>query len=163
MRRKRLDIFYSIEDRSPYLAMHALQAEYGEIIDVRISHPLDLDPSCFSSTRKQYDANCLLSRCLGHDNLFLWIVHEDLFTGNLNFVFGCAIPFKGAILSTYRLRSEDLIEKEAIHEVGHVLGLKHCSNECVMGFSNSLYEAMLKPKTLCRSCRKKLKEIHSHV
>lgn len=71
----------------------------------------------------------------------------------MNFVFGVAHPGKAAVLSTQRLDSLDLIKKEAIHETGHVLGLQHCNNECVMQFSNSLYEAKAKPATLCERCR----------
>ncbi len=70
----------------------------------------------------------------------------------MNFVFGVAHPGKAAVLSTHRLDSLDLINKEAIHETGHVLGLQHCNNECVMQFSNSLYEAKAKPATLCERC-----------
>ncbi|HVQ01245.1 MAG TPA: peptidase, partial [Candidatus Thermoplasmatota archaeon] len=65
-------------------------------------------------------------------------------------------PFRGALLSLYRLPTTDLKEKEAIHEVGHVMGLKHCPNRCVMRFSNSLGEAQRKPLTLCERCKQTL-------
>jgi archaemetzincin len=71
----------------------------------------------------------------------------------MNFVFGLAHPGNAAVLSTHRLDSLDLVNKEAIHEMGHVLGLQHCTNDCVMQFSNSLDEAKAKPATLCERCR----------
>ena len=51
--------------------------------------------------------------------------------------------------------------KEAIHEIGHVLGLKHCKNNCVMQFSNTLYEAKAKPSILCNNCKKIITRLHS--
>ncbi|HEC81490.1 MAG TPA: hypothetical protein ENI42_03580 [Thermoplasmatales archaeon] len=37
-----------------------------------------------------------------------------------------------------------------------MLGLGHCSNRCVMRFSNTLWEAKLKPLHLCESCKQKI-------
>jgi len=51
-----------------------------------------------------------------------------------------------------------MIEKEVIHELGHIFGLPHCKNKCVMQFSNSLAEAMEKPSHFCQECIKKLKD-----
>lgn len=162
MHRKKLDIFYSRDRDAAEIAMQALYDEYREILEPAIAGLLELDKECFSEDRNQYNADLLLSKMKQKD-LFLWIVHEDLYSDNLNFVFGCAVPFKGAVLSTFRLRSRDLIEKEAIHEIGHVLGLDHCNNRCVMMFSNSLYEALLKPRSLCSFCKEKLRELYGYV
>ena len=86
----------------------------------------------------------------------LWIIQKDLYSKGMNFIFGYAMYHWVAVLSTIRLSTKDLIEKEAIHEVGHVLGLQHCSNRCVMQFSNSLWEAKMKPSYLCESCKRKI-------
>ncbi|MBN1456049.1 MAG: hypothetical protein JW945_07345 [Methanomicrobia archaeon] len=71
----------------------------------------------------------------------------------MNFVFGLAHTGTAAVLSPHRLYSEELIVKEEIHELGHVPGLQHCTNECVMHYSNSLTEAEAKPARLCERCR----------
>ncbi|HIH97315.1 MAG TPA: peptidase [Thermoplasmata archaeon] len=113
----------------------------------------------FNLKRRQYDASKLLNYLIKSTakarsaDLRLWIISDDLYLLGMNFVFGVAHPGKADVLSTHRLDSLDLIKKEAIHETGHVLGLQHCTNNCVMQFSNSLYEAKEKPATLCERCR----------
>jgi len=114
----------------------------------------------FNLKRRQYDASKLLNYLIKSTtakarsaDLRLWIISDDLYLPRMNFVFGVAHPGKAAVISTHRLDSLDLIKKEAIHETGHVLGLQHCNNNCVMQFSNSLYEAKEKPATLCERCR----------
>lgn len=100
----------------------------------------------------------------------LAITDEDLYTENLNFVFGQArLAGSEAIVSTHRLdpkfyRQEDQalfterVVKECIHEVAHMLGLKHCSNsKCVMNFSNTIADVDKKSKELCESCKFQLR------
>ncbi len=90
----------------------------------------------------------------------------DLYAPGLNFVFGEALVFRGpALISVYRLRPEyygmlwdeglfhERVLKEAVHELGHTLGLGHCKNpRCVMFFSNSILETDRKSAQLCRLC-----------
>jgi archaemetzincin len=111
----------------------------------------------FNRERGQYYAPKLLSFLINKDRPAIWIVDEDIYASGMNFIFGLASYKKGAVVSSYRL-DDQLIAKETIHEVGHVLGLKHCSNECVMRFSNSVMEARMKPMKLCDECKEKLKK-----
>jgi archaemetzincin len=47
--------------------------------------------------------------------------------------------------------------KEAVHEIGHLLGLKHCANpDCVMHFSNSLQDTDIKDASFCPACQPRL-------
>jgi archaemetzincin len=139
----------------------ALNAAFG----LETAEVLQMDAAevsgAYNVKRRQYNASKLLhfliqstaeARPTGQ-LLALWILSEDLYVEGMNFVFGVAHTGKAAVLSTYRLESLALIQKEAIHELGHVLGLQHCTNECVMQFSNSLAEAKAKPATLCARCR----------
>ena len=46
--------------------------------------------------------------------------------------------------------------KEAVHELGHGFGLRHCKNsKCVMYFSISLLDIDIKGRSFCSSCRRK--------
>jgi predicted Zn-dependent protease len=54
------------------------------------------------------------------------------------------------------LHNRHSLAKEAIHEVGHVLGLNHCSDNCVMNLSKSEEEVRRKPSSLCPSCSTRL-------
>lgn len=120
---------------------------------------LELIRKAYNPRRDQYDATSLLDYLIRtkEEKIALWIVDKDIYCEDMNFVFGYAAFHHGAVLSIFCLDSLRLIQKEAIHEVGHVLGLGHCDNECVMQFSNSLQEAKEKPMKLCEKCRELIK------
>jgi archaemetzincin len=99
----------------------------------------------------------------------LGTVNVDIFVPELNFVFGEAeCPGKATLISLWRLRPEfhgkapnmdlflERITKEAVHELGHALGLRHCANPfCVMYFSNSIFETDRKQSLFCTKCNLK--------
>ena len=121
--------------------------------------PLDILGTTYNSERKQYDAAALLENLVRvkHGDIALWIIDQDIYCKDMAYIFGYALAQYGAILSTSRLDSAELVQKEAVHETGHALGLKHCTNRCLMQFSNSLEEARLKPMKLCEHCRYSVK------
>jgi len=120
--------------------------------------------NAYNVRRCQYNASKLLSALIqsmarvpaARDSVALWMVSADMYVAGMNFVFGLAHTGKAAVLSIHRLYSDELIVKEAIHELGHVLGLQHCTNKCVMQYSNSLAEAEAKPARLCERCRARI-------
>jgi len=122
---------------------------------------LDIPINAFNPTRNQYSAEILLDRALERykDGLIFAITDVDIYVPGMNFVFGLAYPFRGAIVSTYRLQNFERIKKEILHEMGHLLGLDHCNNYCVMQFSNSVYEVDLKPAKYCKDCYNKLLDL----
>jgi archaemetzincin len=135
----------------------SLREEYGlDTVDSGVLKPI---PEAYEQEREQFNASFLLEFLIEKkkEELALWIIKDDIYVEGMNFIFGLAMYYKGAVLSIFRLNSEELIKKEAIHEIGHVLGLEHCENSCVMKFSNSLYEAELKPLHLCEDCKRKLR------
>jgi archaemetzincin len=81
-------------------------------------------------------------------------------------VFGLGYVYGNAcIISDYRLtsRNEDLlnnrIRKVVFHEIGHNLGLEHCSNDsCLMSESNGSIAVLNKPGgDFCERCKRKLR------
>jgi archaemetzincin len=91
----------------------------------------------------------------------LGVCDVDLYVPDLNFVFGEADPARAvAVFSVRRLGSAASAEArqqferraatEAIHELGHTYGLRHCNNpHCVMWFSNTLAETDRKGTAFC--------------
>ena len=149
-------------------AVPAVKRALEDVYGLETQEVLHLNPAEFKNAyhtqRGQYNASKLLAaliQCMARvpaarDAIALWMVHDDMYVAGMNFVFGLAHTGKAAVLSIHRLYSEELIVKEAIHELGHVLGLQHCTNECVMRYSNSLAEAEAKPARLCEQCRARI-------
>ncbi len=126
-------------------------------------------PDATLSRGSQLLADIQLKKVLSlkpEDSLFVGgITPYDIYSDNLNFVFGIALPFKGFLVSYSRLISDDeelflsRLRKEVTHEMGHVFGLPHCPNpKCVMHFSNSLIDTDMKGEDFCPSCKKRLTE-----
>ncbi len=144
----------------------------GEILhcDVRIEpRRLPPDPFYDPMRRQHYSTRIVESLAAefgGPKEKVFGIAEIDLYIPILTFVFGEAqLNGRAAILSIARLRQafyglpeepERLYhrtEKEALHEVGHTLGLLHCPDyACVMHFSNSIEEVDLKGDRFCGKC-----------
>jgi archaemetzincin len=95
-------------------------------------------------------------------NRILGVTSFDLFVPGMNFVFGEArCPGNVAVISTARLKPKagnsrlfkERVVKEATHEVGHMLGLRHCDDVlCVMHFSERIEDTDEKKWAFCESC-----------
>ncbi len=135
------------------------------------SSAVPVPQEAYNSRRRQYNSTKILMKLqeyvegLDADRI-LAVTNVDLFAAGLNFVFGEAeCPGKVAVISFCRLRPEfhggmpdrkllnERCVKEAVHEVGHTLGLLHCRDpSCVMFFSNSILDTDRKGVSFCDRC-----------
>ena len=132
---------------------------------------MTLDASAaFLPARNQYFSAVLLAQLhripLAPATRLLAITSLDLCVPVLTFVFGEAqLGGPCAIVSTHRLRDEfyglpadssrldERLLKEAIHEIGHTFGLRHCDNwECCMSSSHSVERIDYKAAEFCTAC-----------
>jgi archaemetzincin len=127
--------------------------------EVEISHPRSVPTHAYNAQRGQYKARTFIEMAPRTGGYHLVITDVDLYVPNYNFVFGLASG-NNAVISIARLAGKLLQErtiKEAVHELGHLLGLVHCENpECVMCFSNTLADTDRKGTNFCEKCQKKL-------
>lgn len=128
---------------------------------VKIADGSPLPPGAYDSKRRQYRAAPFLDASKEETgDRVLGLTAVDLYEPGLNFVFGlAAIQGRSAVISLARLapdgtsRLHERALKEAVHELGHTLGLEHDPNpECVMHFSSSLADTDRKGPRFCRRC-----------
>ena len=101
---------------------------------------------------------------------FLGVTDQDLFIPILTYVFGEAqLSGAAAVVSTARLLEDvdlfgprllaERLAKEAVHELGHAFGLRHCATpRCVMGRSSGVRDVDEKGPVPCEECRGRLEQ-----
>jgi archaemetzincin len=140
---------------------------------VDILQGIRIPQEAYNQQRGQYYSTVILNKLdllrANPREKILGVIDEDLYVPSLNFVFGEADPLsKVAVISLFRLKQENYdatdeeglyfsrLSKEAVHELGHLIGFKHCPNpRCVMYFSNSLLETDRKNEKFCDNCLRK--------
>ena len=149
----------------------SLSTIFTQTMCMMIEEQIPLPEEAFDESRKQHRSDVILRKVRSYAeksryDRVLGVADVDVFVPTLNFVFGQAdLEGKAALISLWRLRPEyygDLPNeqlfhersvKEAVHELGHTLGLEHCSNVfCVMHFSNAIYETDVKHSLFCSRC-----------
>jgi archaemetzincin len=133
-------------------------------------HTVNVD-FALDGRRGQYYSTAILQhieRTCDPDARILAVATTDLYVPVLTFVFGEAqLDGNCAVVSTARLRDEfyglpkrdDLMRerlvKEAVHELGHTFGLRHCPDwRCVMTSSHAVERLDVKEADFCGRCRK---------
>lgn len=128
---------------------------------VEIGAPITVPASAYNPARRQHRSAVLLEMLARQKSATverqLGVTELDLYTPDLNFVFGEADARAGvSVFSTARLHTPDRdrfvhrAATEAIHELAHTYRLTHCANPlCVMWFSNTLRETDRKGTRFC--------------
>ena len=141
----------------------ALAGTFGKETVVRDEIPLPI--YAYDRFRQQCNSTRILEEfsTLDLDGMVLGIVDVDLYVPGLDFVFGEADAENGlAVVSITRLKEDapdggvflSRVIKEAVHETGHLYGLRHCPDEkCVMFYSNCLEDTDRKSDKLCPADR----------
>jgi archaemetzincin len=137
-----------------------------------IGEVLRIPEAAYDKKRGQYSSSRILDEvrvyAAKHSEFHrvLGVADVDIYTAGLNYVFGEAFtPGPAALISLHRLKpkfyGEDADKavfsqralKEAVHELGHTLGLGHCPRSlCVMHFSNSIFDTDKKQSLFCDQC-----------
>ena len=146
-------------------ALHPLEERFP----IKYLEPLPIPRGSLVFERRQYRAtNFIASLRDKIGGRSLGVTHVDIFEHPKNFVFGLAeTQGSGAIISTHRLRHPARsifwlrVRKEAVHEIGHLIGLHHChSPKCVMYFSTTIGDTDAKGEWFCARCSSVLATMH---
>ncbi len=142
-----------------------LRASLRDFDEVVVAPAAPLPPTGFDPERNQRRASSLFPGLLAEPGArVLGVTEADLYETGLNYVFGFSQPDgRVAVISLARLHKPDperFLErcvKEAVHELGHTLGLGHDEDHagCVMKFSHNLEETDRKGSAYCADCHRR--------
>lgn len=128
-----------------------------------------LPDEAYNSNANQYYAVPILAKLEllkgAEDEIIIAVADEDLYIPNQNFVFSQANSIgRTAIASIFRLKPEyyGLPEDEeltrsrllaiVLHEIGHLLGLKNCTNDCIMKPVTNVNQLDQRSDGFCPNC-----------
>jgi archaemetzincin len=158
---------------SSFVARLALCLEERFLFACEVERTLRVPRTALNGVRKQLFFNTLVAKLAAQppaEGLRLAVTDFDLYKISHQFIFGDASEeHRIAVVSLHRLRSDFYGEqsdenllfqrtlKEAVHDLGHALGLKHCFNpRCAMHFSSSIFDTDNKLSHFCEGCERKV-------
>lgn len=136
----------------------------------RISSPIGNPEYAYDEARQQYNSKAIIKRllkvCSPDSFKIIGITRVDLYVPVLKYVFGLAqMEGRCSVVSLHRLRPRFYeepqdqallmarVEKTALHELGHSLGLTHCRDRfCVMHSSVRIEDTDTKQPRFCPTC-----------
>ncbi len=158
----RLDL--GVHGQQQYPRILALMRDYAEIffgVPARLLEPIPMFEETLEPDRDQYNADGLLDRLAqrvpADAVAYIAITKEDLYSGNLNYVFGLgSLAARTGVYSLRRYQHQEVALflrrslKLLAHEAGHIYSIEHCTAwSCLMQGANSLPEHDAHPLRLC--------------
>ena len=143
---------------------------YGYDCVIKSKSILTYDLLTRSKTR--YDANKIVAKFNSNQNLLLITEKDIAYKKSEKYqewgIFGLGLrPGKTCVISTFRLKNGvakqkilSRLNKIALHEIGHNLGLEHCVNnsECMMNDANGTIKQVDREKVwFCSKCIRQIK------
>ena len=147
----------------------SVKSFYG--FDCVVKPKKEITKDMLSRVTKRIDAKKALRSNLSFDNLLIITEKDICYNKNKSNpewgIFGLGSqPGRTCIVSTFKLKRGvsqqkilERLEKVALHEIGHNLGLNHCTNnkECMMSAANGTIQQVDNEKVwFCEKCRKQL-------
>ena len=147
----------------------SVKSFYG--YDCVVKPKKEITKDMLSRVTKRIDAKKALRSNLSFDNLLIITEKDICYNKNKSNpewgIFGLGSqPGRTCIVSTFKLKREvsqqktlERLEKVALHEIGHNLGLNHCENnkECMMSAANGTIKQVDNEKVwFCEKCREQL-------
>lgn len=168
----RVLLYFTAETRRYYpIVKEVVEDKFG-FLDPSEAKTLELKEDWFNEAMDKYNANKMLNDFeRGADELFLLVISEGLYVPGLEHVFGRAVPYAGAVVSTGKLEEnrkklENRLRKEAIQKMGLVLDLDYCNSQnCVMRafYPRKVEQIDNNSEEFCISCKKKLKSFKESI
>ena len=136
---------------------------YNCVIKTKISFTNEI----LASSRTRYEASKILNKYNSNLNVLIITEKDIAYRKSSQFpewgVFGLGLrPGKTCVISTFRLKKKvtnqimlERLKKVALHEIGHNLGLEHCTNnkECMMNDADGTIQQVDREKIwFCSKC-----------
>ena len=135
--------------------------------DCEIKSKLKLTPDILAGSGTRYEAGKILKKYNSKENVLLITEKDIAHRKSSDFpewgVFGLGFrPGKTCVISTFRLKKNvskakflERLKKVALHEIGHNLGLEHCTNDkdCMMTSASGTVKQVYREKIwFCSKC-----------
>lgn len=149
---------------------NSIETFYG--FECKINESVNLSDDLLSKSKTRYDANKILQKYNSNKKIILVtqkdIVHHNKIRNVQEWgIIGLGyMPGNVCVISTYRIKNkvsrekfESRLTKVSLHEIGHNLGLNHCtkSSLCLMNDANGTVKTIDKEKImLCDNCKKQI-------
>jgi archaemetzincin len=149
----------------------SVKSFYG--FDCVVMPKKEITKDMLSRVTKRIDAKKALRNNLSFDNILIITEKDICYNKNKSNpewgIFGLGSqPGRTCIVSTFKLKREvsqqktlERLEKVALHEIGHNLGLNHCTNnkECMMSAAKGTIRQVDNERVwFCEKCRKQIKK-----